>query len=35
MLKDQPVALAALPNGERRLMMIVQAPHGADNTARR
>ena len=26
MLKDQPVALASLPNGERRLMMIVQAP---------
>jgi len=35
MLKDQPVALVALPNGERRLMMIVQAPRGADNTARR
>ena len=30
MLKDQPVALAALPNGERRLMMIVQAPRGAE-----
>ena len=26
MLKDQPVALASLPNGERRLMMIVQVP---------
>lgn len=26
MLKDEPVALASLPNGERRLMMIVRAP---------
>ncbi len=28
MLKDKPVALAALPNGERRLMMVVHAPSG-------
>ena len=26
LLKDQPVALATLPNGERRLLLIVQAP---------
>ena len=26
MLKDQPVALASLPDGGRRLMLIVQAP---------
>lgn len=28
MLKDQPVALASLPNGERRLMMIVRQVPG-------
>ena len=26
LLKDQPVALASLPNGERRLLLLVQAP---------
>ena len=35
MLKDQPVALASLPNGGRRLMMIVQAPPLAATTTHR